>query len=370
MNNWIRAFGRALDGVLTFLVDQVVLPINARSADAWEQLDDWLFAHGLTLSQLIGYFLTVAFGLMALGVGVDLAGIAVGQWIDQTAARAVIAIGTLICFLGFLPLLVLLNTAKGLFDLVVRGGEVATQMLDSKGVNLPGRIRRQLEQLRKHSSLTGKIQSFYAAFAALTVSFLCWPNFHGLYGIFVAVAAVSGIIALRNLNRVRGHGIVKLTLAGCYGFAGGGIVFLVFYAIVRPLLLWGWNDAVSNQNALRFSLIAGAIAALVTFLYQAFFLRLGGEEDEIRNGGGPINPYKLKVAEVDPTTGKPKVFAMAEERKFDWGSQKLWLSVAAVVAVGVWLGMGRPNPFEDAGIGTYVMIAFLAVGSIIIASRD
>jgi hypothetical protein len=348
--------------------------LRARTELFFEDLDEWLAQHHLTLPQIAANFLGVAFGLMALGVAVDLVGLCVGQWINENAARGIIVVGTLICFSGFCQLLVLRSMAKGLYDLVIRGGEAALAILNGEGVNLPDRIRRQLQAMRNRRNMTSTMQSLYVAYAAVTVSFLCWPSFYGFYGIVVAGVAVSGIVVLRNINCVKGYGIVRLMLSGCYGFAGGNIVFLVFYAIGRPLLLWGWQGAVTNQNALRFSLVAGSVAALITFLVQLLTMRLGKEETDLRQGETEIERFRLRVAEVDATTGKPTKFQKVETREAvdfsivsDWGtSPKLWFFLV-VIAWAVWTFVfGKPNPLASIEWG-YQNLLILAVIFVIAA---
>lgn len=362
----IRNFWAMIATVADILRNLFIDPVRARAELFLEDLDQWLADHNLTIPQIAGNFLGVAFGLMALGVGIDLAGLVVGQWLSVPAARGIITAGTLISLAGLLPLLVLLNLAHGLYDLVLRGGVAAMEILSNEHNDIPARIRTQLEAMRNRRNLTGTMRSFYAAFTALTVSFMCWANLYGFYGIVVGAVAVSGIVTLRNINCVRGFGIIKAMLAGCYGLAGGNIVFLVFYAIGRPLLFWGWPGVVSDQNALRFSLITGTIAALATFLYQAANLRLKGEEDAIRRGELPIEKARLKPRAIDPETGRVTQFDLVHIKPFDWGellkSRLLWGGFVAVALVVYLLFKGNPL----SGIGPLKLVAYAMFAGLIL----
>ena len=352
MNETIRAFASALRGVLEVLTEHVIMPVHAHAADAWEQLDNWLADRNLTIQQVIGNFLTVAFGFMALGFVVDLVGIAVGGWFDKTnTARGIIAAGTVIGLIGGVPLLMLLNMAQGLFDLVMRGGEVALEILSSEQGSLPHRVRCQLEQIRNRRNMGGVLKSLYVAYAAMTISFLCWPTFHGLYGIVVAIVALTGIVSLRKLNNVKGHGTTRLMMSGVYGLTGGVIVFGILYFIARPLFFWGWGTTtkVNDLDFLRSSLIAGTIVGLVVFVFQIVKLRLGEEENDIRRGdmGMPRNT-KVEPEAIDPATGRVTAYKLVKSTPFNWSKLCAWpmLLVYAVIALLVWTTvLGHQNPF-------------------------
>jgi hypothetical protein len=367
MNTVIRAFARALQGVMLFLRDHVVTGIHARAEMAWENFDNWLINHGYTLPQLIGYFFTTIGGLLAAGLAFDVIGLCFGTVDHEMVARGFITVGTLIGLLGLLPLFLLANAVKGFFNLIVRGGEAACDILEADRDNhLPARIRQQLQHLRNRPDHSNTLRAIYAAFAALNVAFLCWPNFYGLFGVIAAGLAVSGIIALRQIIGVKGHGIARLTMAGAYGFAGVAIVYVILKFIAQPFFTPSIPQIVTGATAEILIVLSAALAGAITFLVQAFTMRLTDEEEDLRRGDVTIRDFHLEATAVDPATGRPTAYRAHSKEPYSWKwlkSRSLWLGVTAVVLVVglfVWTQvLGHPLPRVNM---SYKTIALIGVG--------
>ncbi len=382
----IRNFFQMAEAVLDILRHTVFDPVRARTELFLEDLDNWLNRHNLTLPQLTGYIFATMGAAIVLAMVFFIVGAGIGSWFDTetgyAVARGIILFGAIIGFLGFLPLLIIFSVAHSLFNLLVEGGEAAMKILDSEEHNqIPERIRQQLETMRNQRNLTNLLRALYAGYAAAVIAMLWQPNFHGLYLMAVGVFAVSGIVCLRLINRVRGHGIVKLMLAGTYGFMGGAIVYVILSHIAKPMFFAGWPDMISNQTANRFVIIGTALAAAITFLAQ-LRMRLGGEEDEIRKGDVPVNSYKVKVSGIDATTGKPTAYQLDVPAN-NW---KKYGVVAAIIAALSILGLvifkttpsaasgGFLNNVSSSEIAGIIMLTALAgifvLGFIFSSPRD
>ena len=353
MNESIRAFGRALGAVMEFLVDQVFIPVQAHTANALEDLDNWLTAHNLTIAQLIGYIFMVMAGTVAAGGGIAFVGLLIGSTMSDhmvaiSIARAMVIIGMIIGLLGFLPVAAVFMFTRRLYNLMFHTARAAAAMFaDAENVNIPERLRQQLEAMleARFSPVPPNILliSYLGAYSALAL----FPTLSSV--MYVLLAGVFGYITyhLRNLTGVKGWALTHF----CYALAMGGMWFAT-----PAYFLAGWINSqqlvarhyTDPEYAFWTQVGFAALVLMLSVIPLYKTTRTQSSDEALDNGDVQRFEYKKRPVSLD-NEGKP-VYELVMSREFSWKwlkSPVLWLGVLAVVWF-VWTQvLGHPGPINS-----------------------
>ena len=366
MNTAIRAFGHALTALLSFLQANVIQGIFARAELVWENFDNWLADHGLTLAQFIGLvtmFITV---VIVDGLVISTIGLLIGTVLDSpTTARVFITVGMLVGAIGFLPLALTYWFARGIFDLMFHTGEACARLLEKDQKGIPQRLRQQLKQLRKESLFPIAPHLIFAGYLSCHLLMFAAPFLWTVLAIPIIAAALYVTMSLRVHLQIKGFGLRHFAYAALLAlwFAVPTYVALglldtqYFIQMFQIRHLGKWSNAV---GAIQF-FGTGLVLAVSCFAFCRTTHSVPGDE-ALDKGDVLRGNYTKRPTGLTPE-GKAVYSLEATQPTLPGFLKKpgFWLLVGAVICVAFY-GFG---PIASAGhsvLHTMNMKTLLTIG--------
>ncbi len=375
MNTPIRAFGRALRGILDLLVNRVFVRIHSGASVAWEDFDRWLVRHGWRMRDFLGAVMLYIAGVVGVSLAIALFGVVVGEFGFIDGAQWIVLGGMVIGVLGLLPPALMFFMARGLFDLIFRTGEVCAEILEDKNErkNIPARLRKQLADLRTASMLPFSPQVLFVVYLGVFMAFCMFPRLETIK--YVLIGAAFGYIYrwLRGHLRIKGwalsHFLYALVMAFMF-FATPAWFFLkwlnthAFVQMWYPTIPGATPDDVRFFGQLGFAAVVLGVASFL--LYRTTNSEASDtalDKGDVRRKGFVKKPVRLHKKE-DGIVETEYEIVKAKSLSFAWLRSPMFWMIAAVVGFLVWTQvLGNPSPLAGVVFSfKNVMLAGILLG--------
>jgi tetratricopeptide (TPR) repeat protein len=380
MNETIRAFVAAMELIAGFVELNIVDPLWVRGEMAWEDFEEWLDEHDLTIPGLVGLFGRAAFGLIAISLWLLFWAITAGELQQQrsfewsyfvaglstlvvigfcitlmrraavpatrvlfglviavifclfvaaavvngdndpfTLPRAMTIASALFALMSILPIAVLFWTARSIFDLLFRTGEAGAELISAAANDIPYRLRQQLEAVRERSWFPVDPRILLVIFVVSYLFLFMYPSFTAL-GILAWFGA--GLLVVTKLGEkfgIKGHAFKHLM------FAVSTTIFLISFPVWVLIQQIQKPDFIGRTGLgqamwqIRLNEWQYPVILAVTALAAFLLFRTtrSHDSDHDHDEGDVIRPkYKTKVGALTQD-GKP-VYVLDTGRDWTW----------------------------------------------------
>ena len=351
MNNIIRAFSRTLRGILDLLINKVFVHVHAGARIAWKDFDEWLVERGWRLRDFLGAVMLYIAVVVGISLAVAVVGIGFGQFGYTNTAQWIVLFGMLVGLVGLLPLALIFLMARGLFDLLLRTGEVCSRLLakeTEENGNIPERLREQLEELRNSSALPIGLDSLFAFYLGLFMAMCFFPMFNIIKYILMGAALGYIYTVWRYKAGIKGWalkhflfalGMSLMFFASTAWFLTGELLNVKYVKEFFPIL------QTTNPDELGFyRLVLTALTLIVSLIL--LYLTTYSKDSVNAMNSGDVQPkgYKKRAVHIHKKEDGTEVVEYEIVRS-SGGLKKALILV--VFLVGLWFALEQPRSIND-----------------------